>query len=342
MSNKILVFLLPLLLSANLAQALTCKSGDSACATNSAAECEKLGYAKADVTGCSHYLYCPFDTAYKTCSSTSSVATADCTSGYAKSVDSCGSTGAKGWSLGNKDANGCGKCTAKECPKVDVYISNSSSGSSSIEIQSSTDSNVENCGSFGSKGYTITATGNYSGNSACYVCEPNSCPSGYTTNVASCGKYEGKGWALITSSTASGDAYCGKCTKKSCSSGASENATGILFNHLNGTDLTQSAYAIFTPNGEYTGNTRCGTFTLNTREICSEYIDDKRACGYGLDYDRSYDDIFDACQNGGDAESDCTSLNDCIRDVNNLWNRQYDVNYCFECGYSSDDGLACW
>ena len=241
MSNKILVFLLPFLLSANLAQALTCKSGDSACATNSAAECEKLGYAKADVTGCSHYLYCPFDTAYKTCSSTSSVATADCTSGYPKSVDSCGSTGAKGWSLGNKDANGCGKCT-----------------------------------------------------------------------------------------------------KKSCSSGASENATGILFNHLTGADLTQSAYAIFTPNGEYTGNTRCGTFTLNTRIICSEYIDDKRACGYGLDYDRSYDDIFDACQNGGDAESDCSSLNDCIRDVNNLWNRQYDVNYCFECGYSSDDGLACW
>lgn len=155
MSNKILVFLLPFLLSANLAQALTCKSGDSACATNSAAECEKLGYAKADVTGCSHYLYCPFDTAYKTCSSTSSVATADCTSGYAKSVDSCGSTGAKGWSLGNKDANGCGKCTAKACPE-----------DSSTEITSEEDCNKK-YGNLGHDGYDKYG---FSGDKQCGYC----------------------------------------------------------------------------------------------------------------------------------------------------------------------------
>ncbi len=64
------------LLSTSSALALTCVNdygGTSSCASNTTAagDCETLGYSTSDVDNCEHYLYCPFDTSYKACSSIS-------------------------------------------------------------------------------------------------------------------------------------------------------------------------------------------------------------------------------------------------------------------------------
>ena len=61
--------------SINSAFALTCcndYSGTSGCTGNKtpAGNCETLGYYTADVANCGHYIYCPFDTSYKRCTST--------------------------------------------------------------------------------------------------------------------------------------------------------------------------------------------------------------------------------------------------------------------------------
>ncbi len=64
-----------ILFSTNFAFALTCRndySGTSGCAgnQNAAGNCETLGYYTSDVANCRHYIYCPFDTSYKRCTST--------------------------------------------------------------------------------------------------------------------------------------------------------------------------------------------------------------------------------------------------------------------------------
>ena len=60
------------LLSTTSAFALTCVNdygGTTSCASSSskAGDCETLGFSKDDVSGCDHFLYCPFDTTYKRC-----------------------------------------------------------------------------------------------------------------------------------------------------------------------------------------------------------------------------------------------------------------------------------
>ena len=69
---KFLINLALFLFSANFAFALTCRndySGSSGCAGNNtpAGNCETLGYSTANVANCDHYIYCPFDTSYKRC-----------------------------------------------------------------------------------------------------------------------------------------------------------------------------------------------------------------------------------------------------------------------------------
>lgn len=87
-----------LLCSANVF-ALTCKndySSASGCASNAnaAGDCTTLGYATADVSGCSHYIYCPFDTAYKRC--TNAVETA-CALGTYKTKSECETANPDAW-----------------------------------------------------------------------------------------------------------------------------------------------------------------------------------------------------------------------------------------------------
>lgn len=47
--------------------------------SNSAGDCATLGYSTESVSGCSQYLYCPFNTSYKRCVSTTTSNTVDCT-----------------------------------------------------------------------------------------------------------------------------------------------------------------------------------------------------------------------------------------------------------------------
>lgn len=60
------------MLAATSVLALTCAndySGSKSCAFNvtAAGDCQTLGYSTQNVDGCEHYLYCPFDKAYKKC-----------------------------------------------------------------------------------------------------------------------------------------------------------------------------------------------------------------------------------------------------------------------------------
>ena len=220
MSNKILVFLLPFLLSANLAQALTCKSGDSACATNSAAECEKLGYAKT-VAGCSHYLYCPFDTAYKTCSSTSSVATA-----------------CAGYQLSSCPTNGiCESCPASGAYKKltscnSGYTLNSAGdGCVAATCSSGYAKTVAGCGTTGDSGWSL-GTKDANG---CGKCTAKACPDDSSTEITSeedCNKkYGNLGHDGYDKYGFSGDKQCGYCRGfQDC------NAAGFVEHSNSGSD----------------------------------------------------------------------------------------------------------
>lgn len=119
----------------------------------------------------------------------------------------------------------------------------------------------------------------------------------------------------------------------------SENTTGEKVSGVPLGSYEKSYYFDFSPNAYYTGDARCGTFTLKPEEICADYIRNKKSCGNGLDYDDfTYNNIFEACEAGGYA--DCTSLYDCIKEINANW-KVYDLNYCSLCGGASDDGIAC-
>ena len=81
------LFLLLSFVYATPALALTCTTGSSGntdCIDPISAQedCEALGYSKKEVSGCSHYLYCPFNIEYKTCASFKSDLPAQCSVGY--------------------------------------------------------------------------------------------------------------------------------------------------------------------------------------------------------------------------------------------------------------------
>jgi len=71
--------------------ALTCKTdsagGSCAEATAVAADCTSLGFKKEDVSGCKHYLYCPFDQSYKACVAKGNTETPDECAAY--TLNSC-------------------------------------------------------------------------------------------------------------------------------------------------------------------------------------------------------------------------------------------------------------
>lgn len=247
-------------------------------------------------------------------------------------------------------------------------------------VQATTNSSEAACGTQASKGWSTVLTGSYSGDDACWVCKPKFCPVGYSTDktsIADCG--DSSLWSFQLANTTAGDDLCGKCTRKTttcpsgytsgltnaskcgssgakgwtvqtqgvcgkcvaknCVAGMSENTSGVKVDGVPLGNYTKSYYFDFSPNDYYTGDARCGTFTLIPEEICADYIRNKKSCGNGLDYDNhAYNDIFEACEAGGYA--DCSSLYDCIREINANW-KVYDLNYCSLCGGASDDGIAC-
>ena len=140
-----------------------------------------------------------------------------CPSGYARNVEGCGQSG--GWTLdtSNQSKSGCYKCSANACPLVSV--SGFGTGSATRDVQSTTSNNVANCGSYAGNGWTVVATGKYSGNNQCYVCQPNACPTGYkpgVSSVADCGSKAADGWSFTASNLANGNDPCGKCEKLQC------------------------------------------------------------------------------------------------------------------------------
>lgn len=142
----------------------------------------------------------------------------DCPAGYASTVGECGSQGVAGWELGAKYGSmNCYECKARTCPLV--AVSGFGTGSATRDVQSTTSNNVANCGSYAGNGWNIVATGKYSGDNQCYVCQPKSCPIGYksgVSSVADCGAQAANGWAFSASNLANGNEPCGKCEKLKC------------------------------------------------------------------------------------------------------------------------------
>ena len=149
-----------------------------------------------------------------------------CPSGYARNVEGCGQSG--GWTLdtSNQSTSGCYKCSANACPLV--AVSGFGTGSATRDVQSTTSNNVANCGSYAGNGWTVVATGKYSGNNQCYVCQPNACPTGYkpgVSSVADCGSKAADGWSFTASNLANGNDPCGKCSKLKCQNGYSSSVS---------------------------------------------------------------------------------------------------------------------
>jgi hypothetical protein len=158
---------------------------------------------------------CPNDSSYKKltgCNSGYTLNTAGdgcvattCASGYAKSADNCGTTGSKGWSLGTKDANGCGKCTEKYCSGSANYTS------------------VDKCGSAGADGWNYSSC--YYGDELRGTCSAKSCPSGSATS-----KTCSSGYNKVSTGSYSGNSLCYKCVqqKQTCFKTEAECKAGVL------------------------------------------------------------------------------------------------------------------
>ena len=239
----------------------------------------------------------------------------------------CGTQGSKGWTTvltsNYSGDNACYACKPNACP------TGYSAGRTS----------VADCGTGGAANWEFYIANNATyGEEICSKCvrKTTTCPSGYTaglTNASKCGSKGAKGWTVKT------QGVCGKCVAKECVAGMSENTTGEKVSGVPLGSYEKSYYFDFSPNAYYTGDARCGTFTLKPEEVCADYIRNKKSCGNGIDYDDStYNNIFEACEAGGYA--DCTSLYDCIKEINANW-KVYDLNYCSLCGGASDDGIAC-
>lgn len=221
MSNKfnLLAVLSLYLAGTNVVYALSCKNGDSSCSTQSTADCASLGYSADNVKNCKHYLYCPFNTSYKTCVAfDNSEPEPDC-SDYPLTecpehgdCDECPDDNSYKKLTGCKtgyELNTAGDaCIATPCPTVEFEIDTSSSTSVTIKVKSTTSNDVNKCGSKAEKGWEMYNTNTYSGNSLCYACKPRSCPDGYTTEMTS---YTDCNGLFYAASTSSGETTCGKC-----------------------------------------------------------------------------------------------------------------------------------
>ena len=248
------------LLSTTSAFALSCLNdygGTSSCTNaNPAGDCETLGYSKDDVSGCEHYLYCPFDTAYKRCVK---YGEGQCSNGYARILSDCNpfktsivqpGTGGSivvqpGGNLGtvtgttnraslaaSATAGTAGTISGGNLGSVDLpsmstifheegwYLNeNDKDSAGCYKCEQKTCPSGTSTSKTCSGGKIAQASGDYAGNNACYKCV--SCPSGYATSVSYCGSGN---WALDKNTQAADYAGCYKCVNQGCSDGFAKTA----------------------------------------------------------------------------------------------------------------------
>ena len=209
----ILIFSLFITLNANSALALTCKSGSAGCtqSSNTASDCTALGYTNANTANCKHYLYCPFNTAYKACVAvTDSEPEPDC-SDYP--LTTC------------PEHSICNKCPADETYKkltgCETGYTLNSSGTGCILSTCPTGyaKAADDCYNKGSAGWSLDLTDKYD-STDCYKCTAKSCEAGYSTDVTTCEA----GYEIVTKGY-SGEQECKKCDKSPCSAGYSDTIT---------------------------------------------------------------------------------------------------------------------
>lgn len=213
------------LVIAGSANALTCINdygGTSSCTnTNPAGDCETLGYSKDDVSGCDHYLYCPFDTSYKRCVTEGEQA---CTQGYARTTAGCNPLATvkpgTGGSIGVIPGGSIGGVSVGGVTATQNMSSENAASSNLASSAATTGTTLPGGiigGDFGSIVTTFHETGwkldaNDKDDSGCYKCVERTCPSGTSTsNTCSGGKV-----AQATEAYA-GNSMCYKCV--SCPSG---------------------------------------------------------------------------------------------------------------------------
>ncbi len=221
---KFFAYLALFLFSANFAFALTCRndySGTSGCAgnKNAAGNCETLGYYTSDVANCGHYIYCPFDTSYKRCTTLKN--SSDCSDYPLTKCPDNGICNKCPTDETYKKLTGCKSgytlnatktaCIENTCPIVEFEVNTSSSTSVTVKVQSTTSQDISKCGSTEAKGWELYNTNTYSGNYLCYACKPKSCPDGYTTEISSQDDCTGSHEQFVAASTSFGNDICGKC-----------------------------------------------------------------------------------------------------------------------------------
>ena len=308
----ILIFSLFITLNANSALALTCKSGTADCtqSNNNASDCTALGYTNANAANCTHYLYCPFNTAYKSCVAfTDDVdptpPVADC-SDYP--LTSCPSNGI------------CDKCPADETyKKLTGCESGYRLNTAKTACEASTcptgyAKSVEGCGDTGSDGWTL----GIKDSNGCGKCTKNECSGNAEyTSVDKCGSSGANGWNY--SSCYYGDELRGTCDKKdcpadsytnpNCGAGYTKVLTGAPQNtYYSGDDKCYSCTAVPCPDGYstdiasaancktgetysssgYSAGKTCGKCTFTCPDGYSEDIKSINDCGNGLVGDKGW------------------------------------------------------
>ena len=171
----------------------------------------------------------------------------------------------------NQATSGCYKCNANGCPLVSV--SGFGTGSATRDVKSSTDNRVSSCGSYAGNGWTVVATGKYSGNNQCYVCQPNACPTGYkpgVSSVADCGSKAADGWSFTASNLANGNDPCGLCSKLKCQNGYSSSVSAA--NCKPGESFTSLGFS---------GDSPCGKCEISCPEGFTAGLTDPSQCGVG-------------------------------------------------------------
>ena len=261
----------------------------------------------------------------------------------------CGTQGSKGWTTvltsNYSGDNACYACKPNACP------TGYSAGRTS----------VADCGTGGAANWEFYIANNATyGEEICSKCvrKTTTCPSGYTaglTNVSKCGSSGAKGWTVKT------QGVCGKCEAKECTQGQTKGYYNTI---VDGVSLLYQQYFIFTENSYYSGDSKCGKFSLNKQMWCEDYksslinVCTSNQSGSGTVYWFGYayeeykerelglsDDIFKYCSeyptdkycNLSDKTGYGYDLNACISEVKNNFS-QYGTKYdfCSEC--TTDEG----
>lgn len=221
----ILIFSLFITLNANSALALTCKSGTADCtqSNNNASDCTALGYTNANAANCTHYLYCPFNTAYKSCVAfTDDVdptpPVADCSDYPLTACPENGICQNCPDDATYKKLTGCESGYRLNTAKT-ACVCGTLCLDRYVDLPDNAEYEYKECDACGEKSNIISGwkckTG-YQKTSDGSACEASTCPTGYAKSVEGCGDTGSDGWTLGTKDSNG----CGKCTKNECSGNA--------------------------------------------------------------------------------------------------------------------------